>query len=32
MWLERLFRDWQSGAFELGKSAITKHERFAGLI
>jgi hypothetical protein len=32
MWIETMFRDWQSGGFELGKTAITKHERFARLI
>ena len=32
MWIETLFRDWQSGAFELGKSAISNHERFDRLI
>jgi hypothetical protein len=32
MWIETLFRDWQSGGFELGKSAITNQERFARLI
>lgn len=32
MWIETLFRDWQSGGFELGKSGITDHERFDRLI
>jgi hypothetical protein len=32
MWIETMFRDWQSGGFELGKTAITNHERFARLI
>ncbi len=32
MWIETLFRDWQSGGFELGKSAITNRERFTRLI
>ena len=32
MWIETLFRDWQSGGFELGKTAITNHERFDRLI
>jgi hypothetical protein len=29
MWIETMFRDWQSGGFELGKTGITKHKRFA---
>lgn len=32
MWIETMFRDWQSGAFELGASAISNTERFARLI
>lgn len=32
MWIETLFRDWQSGGFELGKTAITKHQRFDRLL
>ena len=32
MWIETMFRDWQSGGFELGKTGITKHERFDRLI
>ena len=32
MWIETLFRDWQSGGFELGKSGITNHDRFERLI
>jgi hypothetical protein len=32
MWIETLFREWQSGGFELGKTAITNHERFTRLI
>jgi hypothetical protein len=32
MWIETMFRDWQSGGFELGKTGITDHERFARLI
>ena len=32
MWIETLFRDWQSGGFELGKSAIRDRERFARLL
>jgi hypothetical protein len=32
MWIETMFRDWQSGGFELGKSGITKHTRFERLI
>jgi hypothetical protein len=27
MWIETLFRDWQSGGFALGKTAITKLAR-----
>ena len=32
MWIETLFRDWQSGGFELGKSAISDRARFARLL
>jgi hypothetical protein len=32
MWIETMFRDWQSGGFELGKTGISKHDRFARLI
>jgi hypothetical protein len=32
MWIETMFRDWQSGGFELGKSGISNHKRFARLI
>ncbi len=32
MWIETLFRDWQSGGFDLGKTAITDPERFHRLI
>ena len=32
MWIETMFRDWQSGGFELGKTGITNHDRFARLI
>lgn len=32
MWIETLFRDWQSGGFDLGKTGITNHTRFARLI
>ena len=32
MWIETLFRDWQSGGFELGKSALSDRERFARLL
>jgi len=32
MWIETLFRDWQSGGFALGKTGITNHERFERLI
>jgi Transposase DDE domain len=32
MWIETLFRDWQSGGFALGTTAITDPERFHRLI
>jgi hypothetical protein len=32
MWIETMFRDWQSGGFDLGKTGITNRERFARLI
>ena len=32
MWIETMFRDWQSGGFDLGKTAITNPERFHRLI
>ena len=32
MWIETMFRDWQSGGFDLGKTAITDPERFHRLI
>ena len=32
MWIETMFRDWQSGGFELGKTGITNHKRFDRLI
>lgn len=32
MWIETLFRDWQSGGFALGHTAITDRDRFARLI
>lgn len=32
MWIETMFRDWQSGGFELGTTAITNRERFARLL
>lgn len=32
MWIETMFRDWQSGGFDLGKTGITDHDRFARLI
>lgn len=32
MWIETLFRDWQSSGFGLDKSGITDHERFARLL
>lgn len=32
MWIETMFRDWQSGGFDLGKSGLTDRERFHRLI
>lgn len=32
MWIETLFRDWQSSGFELHKSGIREHERFSRLL
>lgn len=32
MWIETMVRDWQSGGFELGTSAISNRERFARLL
>ena len=32
MWIETMFRDWQSGGFALGTSGITQPERFHRLI
>ena len=32
MWIETMFRDWQSGGFDLGKTAITNPARFHRLI
>jgi len=32
MWIETMFRDWQSGGFELGKTGISDRERFARLL
>ena len=32
MWIETMFRDWQSGGFELGKTGITNRDRFDRLI
>ena len=32
MWIETMFRDWQSGGFELGKTGISNHERFERLL
>ena len=32
MWIETMFRDWQSGGFDLGKTAISDPERFHRLI
>jgi len=32
MWIETVFRDWQSGGFHLDKSGIVERERFAALL
>lgn len=32
MWIETLFRDWQSGGFALGTSGLRDHERFSRLL
>ena len=32
MWIETVFRDWQSGGFHLDRSGITDRERFARLL
>ena len=32
MWIETMFRDWQSGGFELGKTGISNRDRFARLL
>ena len=32
MWIETVFRDWQSGGFHLDESGITNRERFAHLL
>jgi hypothetical protein len=32
MWIETMFRDWQSGGFELGKTGISDRDRFARLL
>lgn len=32
MWIETMFRDWQSGGFELGKTGISDQKRFARLL
>jgi hypothetical protein len=32
MWIETMFRDWQSGGFELGKTGVTDRDRFHRLI
>jgi DDE family transposase len=32
MGIETMFRDWQSGGFDLGKTRITNHDRFDRLI
>jgi hypothetical protein len=32
MWIETVFRDWQSGGFHLDRSGVTDRERFARLL
>ena len=32
MWIETVFRDWQSGGFHLDDSGVTDRERFARLL
>ena len=32
MWIETLFRDWQSGGFEIGTTALRDHARFSRLL
>ncbi|MFN8505252.1 hypothetical protein [Kouleothrix sp.] len=32
MWIETVFRDWQSGGFHLDESGVTDRERFARLL
>jgi len=32
MWIETMFRDWQSGGFDLGKTGISDRGRFARLL
>lgn len=32
MWIETVFRDWQSGGFHLDQSGITERARFARLL
>lgn len=32
MWIETVFRDWQSGGFHLDRSGVTDRERFARLV
>ena len=32
MWIETVFRDWQSGGFHLNQSGVTDRERFARLL
>lgn len=32
MWIETVFRDWQSGGFHLDQSGITDRDRFANLL
>ena len=32
MWIETVFRDWQSGGFHLGTTGITDRDRFARLL
>lgn len=32
MWIETVFRDWQSGGFHLERSGLSEHERFSRLL
>jgi len=32
MWIETVFRDWQSGGFQLDRSGVSERERFARLL